>query len=148
MKLNTLIGCALMLAACSPDATTTTTTPDLDQGDSTMQYQVFDESLAGELIQVSVGDIFLVSVRVNPTTGYSWEPTHPENLVLLDRDYQQDQIGASDGDSPQMVGVGGRELLKFEVVSEGEFTLLMVHSRPWDEDSEIDRFELAFATED
>ena len=83
------------------------------------------------LIKLDVGSIFSVSLKSNPTTGYTWA-TYDQDLeksgllnVLkyLDQEYKQNP-------NPRgLLGVGGVSKLRFEVIGEGKGPLHLFYAQ-------------------
>lgn len=82
-------------------------------------------------IEVVAGKKFTISLKANPTTGYSWQLAKPldEAVVKLDKkDYQ------ADSHPPNMVGVGGKEVWTFTAVGSGKSVIALKHVRSWEKD--------------
>ena len=85
----------------------------------------------GGQVELRLGQILVVTLESNPTTGYRWEQAeNPESILK--------QIGAaefvpSETGDPPLVGAGGWEILRFRASSAGQMTLQLVYHRPWDE---------------
>jgi inhibitor of cysteine peptidase len=107
---------ALLFAGCA----TTNNTKTLTSFDS------------GKQATVTVGQVFVVELPSNPTTGFRWN-------------YQQDgepvveQVGEPSyllGPSPVgMMGGGGTETWTFRATKEGRETLRLEYARPWEKDA-------------
>jgi predicted outer membrane repeat protein len=111
-------------------------------GRSQASKSYFDESLVvdvndsdnGREITLEQGQILIVTLESNPTTGYSWEVVESPDLIL-------EQIGKAEykwseqRDSP-IVGAGGWEVYRFKAVIPGSETLELVYRRPWETDTE------------
>lgn len=77
----------------------------------------------GQIVQVAVGETFVISLASNPTTGYTWQAeTEPEHLEWLGQEFQP-------GDSA--VGAGGSELVRFLARQMGETRITFEYRRPW-----------------
>ena len=109
-----LIALSLLLAAC---------------GDDTGAV-VLDAADSGTTIQADVGDIVVIELESNPSTGYSW--ILPVDLGILDL-VDERWVGDSD-----LTGSPGTTHLEFEVVGTGTWTLDLEYRRPW-EDAAPDR---------
>jgi predicted secreted protein len=78
-------------------------------------------------LQVRTGETFTLTLRSNPTTGYSWELDGPLNEKLVrfvGREYLADQTG--------LVGSGGREIWTYEMAGMGETFIQLKYVRPWE----------------
>ena len=71
------------------------------------------------------GDIIIIELEENPTTGYSWNLTASPGLSLKSDRYEQ--TGDED-----MVGSGGVHTWTFEVTGEGGQSVEAVYKRPWE----------------
>ncbi len=85
-------------------------------------------------VELEPGQILIVTLESNPTTGYRWEQVKDQESIL-------EQIGEaefkpSETDDPPPVGAGGWEILRFKAVSAGQMTLELVYHRSWEEDVE------------
>ncbi|MDP3009926.1 MAG: protease inhibitor I42 family protein [Methylococcales bacterium] len=90
-----------------------------------------------KMLNVAVGESFVITLDENPTTGYVWAvEEQPESLVLQSSDYVSDvhpnQLGA-----PMIVGVGGKRTFTFVAHKSGTTTLKLKHWRPWEGDASI-----------
>jgi inhibitor of cysteine peptidase len=86
---------------------------------------------AGRQVQVERGDVIVVTLESNPTTGYRWEAVLAGDGVLMQEDeaeYQESQQGQP------VVGAGGQEVLRFRAQGSGTTTLQLVYHRPWEDD--------------
>ncbi len=83
-------------------------------------------------IKVEKGDEFVISLKSNPTTGYSWEETSDSTMVsLLNMDYKEDEA------DEDLVGVGGTEFFTYRALQTGETKIEMVYGQHW-EGGEVD----------
>ena len=73
------------------------------------------------------GDIIIVELEENPTTGYSWNLTYSEGLELSGDNYTQEN------NTEEIVGVGGVHKWTFKVIDTGEQKISAVYMRPWEE---------------
>ena len=82
---------------------------------------------AGREMQLKKGQTLVVTLEGNPTTGYSWELAEPLDEQVLrqvgEAEFQQES---------DLVGAGGAQILRFEAVNAGKFTLKLVYHRPWE----------------
>jgi inhibitor of cysteine peptidase len=87
------------------------------------------EAESGRTIEGAIGQEVVVTLRTNPTTGYSWSSrvSPPEALKPAgEPEYMPDQ--------PAMTGSGGRMRYRFTMVSGGKATLRFEYRRPWEHD--------------
>jgi inhibitor of cysteine peptidase len=111
--LSILLLLALLLSGCNSSKEV-----ELDIGDS------------GSQVEVKKGQILVISLESNPTTGYRWE-------VLKINETMLEQLGESEflsSQSEDIVGAGGVEVLRFETVGVGTTYLELGYRRFWEED--------------
>ena len=83
----------------------------------------------GRQIEVEVGQILAISLESNPTTGFGWELVELEDPILQ----LMGEAEFQPSESNEIVGAGGTETFRFEVVSTGQTTLTLVYRRSWEE---------------
>ncbi len=86
---------------------------------------------AGREKQLKKGQTLVVTLEGNPTTGYSWEAAEPLDEQVLQQAGEPEFTQESD-----LIGAGGVQILRFEAVNAGKFTLKLVYHRPWEKDVE------------
>lgn len=92
---------------------------------------VLDESDDGTTLQASPGDVIVVELEANPSTGYSWVVPETPGLVLVDESYLDR--------APDVAGSPGTTRFEFEVESAGTITMVLEYRRPWLPDEAPDR---------
>jgi inhibitor of cysteine peptidase len=110
---------ALLLVTGCTGAVSEPGTVELNDGDN------------GKIINLSLGQILIISLGSNPTTGYSWEVAEIDGAVLEQKGEALFEDEAPEG--TPLVGAGGTETFKFSGVAEGETTLKLIYHRPWEE---------------
>ena len=84
---------------------------------------------SGQTIDSGVNQEFVIALGSNPTTGYSWQESHDENIVeLVEKTYKPGKE-AKQG----LVGAGGVEYFRFKTLKTGETEITLVYKRPWEE---------------
>ena len=78
-------------------------------------------------IKVSVGDIIIVELPENPTTGYQWESVNLNNEILEEK--QSVYISSNAG-----IGAGGMKKIEFEVKSARQETIILQNIQKWSND--------------
>ena len=73
-------------------------------------------------IRASAGDVFVLELEGNPSTGYQWQVDPPPNLRLIDRD-----VNPGKG-----IGSSATERLTFEAVKPGDCVLHLEYKRVWE----------------
>ena len=92
----------------------------------------------GHTIELTTGQIVIITLEANPTTGYTWEVAEaPGGQVMR----QAGEIEfESDSDA---IGAGGVQIFRFEVLNAGQTNLTPIYHRPWEKDVEpLDTFTL------
>jgi len=107
-----LAGCA---AAANPPAPTPTPTP-------TTEPSTYSNS--AQPITVPVGVKFTISVRSNPSTGYSWEAGFDQSLLKLVKRYTPSESG--------MMGASGVENFEFEGMKPGNTDIYLNYKRSFE----------------
>lgn len=93
-----------------------------------------NESNNGGQVELVLGEILVVRLESNPSTGYGWEIDELDESILQ-------QIGgigfeSSVPDNPPP-GTGGWAILRFEAVGEGESELRLIYHQPWTEEEPL-----------
>ena len=119
-KLYLLLASVIFLAACTEP--TPTPAPAIDPAGSTMPA-LTDPS---QPISVNAGDIFMIVVESDPSTGYHWEMISPDDghFEIVSRDYTASE--------PVMPGSGGVEVWTLKAVTSGETQLVLGNYPPGD----------------
>ncbi|HOW88191.1 MAG TPA: protease inhibitor I42 family protein [Candidatus Omnitrophota bacterium] len=96
------------------------------------QPRVFEDSSVS--IQVRVGEEFSISLTSNPSTGYSWRMTLPENDTTV-------RSLGSEFSSAQTdrVGAPGKEIFKFKALNPGETKADFIYRRSWEAETDPPR---------
>jgi inhibitor of cysteine peptidase len=86
-----------------------------------------DDSHNGSSIGLSMGQILVVSLEANPTTGYTWQVENIDVSLLnqLGEAQFQPESGA--------IGAGGTQTFHFRIVAKGETNLGLAYRRPWEQ---------------
>ena len=85
----------------------------------------------GKTIKVKVGDLVAISLKGNPTTGYSWRTGKLDGKAI---EQSGDPKYAVDAHRAGMVGVGGTFLFTFKAVKSGKTQIGLEYVRPWEKD--------------
>jgi len=94
---------------------------------------VDDDDDGGQVV-LKQGQVLVVTLESNPSTGYSWAVVENQNSILAQQgDSEFIQPEQSD---PPMVGAGGWEVFRFKAISPGQETLELVYRRAWETDAE------------
>src|SRR5262245_47871717 len=97
------------------------------QGSSEQSTRQLTETDDGRLIELKVGDKLEVTLPGNPTTGFQWEVSDVDSIILT-------PIGGPEFEpSSNAIGSGGNITLRFEAVGAGQTELKLIYHRPFEE---------------
>lgn len=92
----------------------------------------------GGEIELREGQLLVVRLQANPSTGYGWQVSEPAHEPIL----RQAGAGEFQPES-ELLGAPGIQILRFEGVREGDSTLILEYRRPWEPELEpSDSFRL------
>jgi inhibitor of cysteine peptidase len=94
----------------------------------------------GKSVEVKKGDLIVIQLDGNPSTGYNWEAKDLDSSMF-------EQVGEpefkSGNPDPNIVGAGGTLTLTFKALKTGIATLALVYHRSWEPDVEpLDTFSV------
>ena len=101
---------------------------------------IVDVSDNGSVQQLKVGDLFVVQLEGNASTGYEWVRVEPASLegspvdIVKESDYED--LGTP------MPGSPGEFLFRYRAMRPGTVTLGFEYRRPWDTDDPIDSYSV------
>jgi len=111
------------------------------EGRDTLREVHVDADDDDSQVELEQGQILVVTLESNPTTGYRWEQAENQDSYL-------EQMGEAEfkpsetGEQP-LVGAGGWEIFRFKAISAGQMTLQLIYHRPWEEGAEpVNTFSL------
>jgi inhibitor of cysteine peptidase len=110
--LMTLVVMAGMLSACTSASADSVTITEQD---------------AGKTIELQTGDMLVVSLDGNITTGFSWIPAQ-QDPVLLEQVGDIEVTPVSDA-----LGAPGKMVLTFKAAEKGQTNLHLDYKRSWEE---------------
>lgn len=115
-----------LLAGCGPGVPAEEPPPESPAGEV-----LLDAGDDGTQLALDVGQVLVVTLASNPTTGYSWQVAEGLGPVLV-------QVGeVAYREAPQegtpLVGAGGTETFRFEAQGAGQTRLVLEYRRPWEE---------------
>ncbi len=90
-----------------------------------------DEKDDGSEVELEQGQILVVTLESNPTTGYRWEQVENQESIL--EQMGEAEFKPSEKGEPPLVGAGGWEIFRFKAISAGQTSLKLVYHRPWEE---------------
>ncbi len=86
-----------------------------------------DLSWSGKQVEMSVGDLLVVTLLSDPRTGYSWSSWVSDETILQQSDHEY--IGR--------VGAGGKEIFTFKALTEGTCTISLGYGPPQEQGEEV-----------
>jgi len=84
----------------------------------------------GSQIDLKPGQILVVTLQSNPTTGYRWERVENQDSILEQMGEAEFKPSETGGLPP--IGGGGWEIFRFKAINKGQTTLTLVYRRPWE----------------
>lgn len=84
------------------------------------------EQQDGQTIQMVPGQIMVITLQSNPTTGYRWE------FVDLDQAQFAEQGEAEFKSDSNLLGAGGVEIFRLKILETGEGAIHMIYHRSWE----------------
>jgi inhibitor of cysteine peptidase len=88
----------------------------------------------GSWVYLKPGQVLVVTLESNPSTGYEWEVSAADTAVLQQMGKAEFLPSASTG--KQIVGAGGMERFRFKALKVAESSLKLVYHRPWEKEPE------------
>lgn len=85
---------------------------------------------AGGAVRVGIGQVLVVELESNPSTGYSWRAVEVPGFLVQDGAAEFVSEGTGD-----VVGAGGMETWRFTAENAGTGTLRLEYARPWESDA-------------
>jgi inhibitor of cysteine peptidase len=99
-----------------------------------------NEANDGEQVELDPGQILVVTLESNPSTGYRWEVAENNEFIL--EQLGEAEFKPSDTGDPPLVGAGGWEIFRFKPVGAGQMILKLVYRRPWEDTDPFKTFSI------
>jgi inhibitor of cysteine peptidase len=112
----------MLLAGCGP-------ANDVDAGGKS-EVNLSAKDNRGQ-VEVDTGQILVLTLESNPTTGFRWQVVEVQEAVLGPKGEAEFEVASALDPPPP--GTGGVEIFRFEAVEAGETLLELVYHRPWEE---------------
>ena len=96
--------------------------------------EFYQQPAISKEVEVAVGDSFRVILCSNPTTGFQWSEAQVSDQTVLK---QTDHSFVPPGETG-IVGAAGQDVWTFKALKEGESTVSMEYSRPWEGGEKIE----------
>jgi inhibitor of cysteine peptidase len=117
----------MMILVCMVGACTSNSS-----GSKTVELSKAD---SGKTIELQNGDILVITLEGNPTTGFTWEAQPPldDSVIKLSAEpkYQADS---------NLAGSGGKLTFTYQAVKTGQVNLSLVYHRPWESIAPLNTF--------
>jgi len=97
-----------------------------------------NEDNNGGQFELERGQILVVTLESNPSTGYKWELAEQSMSILLQ--LAEVEFKSSDTGNPPTVGAGGWEIFRFRAVSAGQMPLLLFYHRSSEDAEPLNTF--------
>ena len=85
----------------------------------------------GRLVTLDRGDLLVVRLEGNPSSGYEWELVDPLDQGVLEQVGEREFVSEGNDD---IVGAPGTFVFRFRAVASGTIPLQFVYERPWEEE--------------
>lgn len=114
-----LVVISVMLVSCGSDGTNTTTV-------TTPSTVTVTESDAGGSVELSTGDILVVELKGNLSTGYQWQQVGDDPAILRQAGEPEFTPDSS------AIGSPGKVSLRFEAAGSGQMLLNLAYQRSFE----------------
>ena len=82
-----------------------------------------------ESLSVKSGSLFTITLRCNPTTGYSWKIAKISGASVI-----KEVSSVYLPDNTGLTGSGGRQIWKLKALKCGSASIEFAYQRPWEKD--------------
>ena len=86
----------------------------------------------GSEIELKKGQLLVITLEANPTTGYTWEVAEPLDERAIRQVGEIEFVPESD-----LIGAGGVQIIRSEGVGADQTTIKLVYHRPWETEVEL-----------
>jgi inhibitor of cysteine peptidase len=94
------------------------------------------EADARSAITLPSGDVLMIALPANPSTGYGWTVISMDETILT-------QVGEAEFTSQSgLIGAAGTMTLRFAGLAQGETTVELGYLRPWEEAEPLDTYQV------
>jgi len=90
-----------------------------------------DERNQNDTVTMAPGQVLLITLESNGTTGYQWQQLTVDETIL--KLASSEYVVPETGDPPR-VGAGGHEIFRYAAEGTGETSLELGYRRPWETD--------------
>jgi inhibitor of cysteine peptidase len=114
----------ILMAGCGPVREANLNADVVKADGNEVKIQATDN---GSQVSLAQGQILVVTLESNPTTGYSWQADGLAGDVLQ-------QVGEAEFQAQSdLLGAPGVEILRFQATGSGQVELKLVYHRPWEQ---------------
>ena len=131
MKHTMILTITAMFAGLSLAAADTVLEPNLPDPDEPVEIRVTSGD-ANKEIKAKVGEIIVIEIEGNATTGYVWNEMPGRSDSVLES--QGHEYKAQDFQTG-MVGVGGKAFFRYLVKAPGKTEIVLGYARPWEKET-------------
>jgi C1A family cysteine protease/predicted secreted protein len=103
--------------------------------------RILDEGDNGQQVNLREGQILLLRLQANPSTGYLWRVQALDDSILRQADTYQFEPESD------LSGAPGTVTLRFEPVAAGRTDLRLAYRRPWEDRAPLRTFSVAIQTQ-
>jgi len=127
MKLKIILACtiaaiSLCMFACSPS-------PEQVSVEASCDDFMKLKHISKE-VEVNPGESFTVTLCSNPTTGFQWESAKISDQAVLQQ--IEHRFVSPESEPPPPPGTPGQEIWTFKALKEGNSTISIEYSQPWE----------------
>jgi len=88
---------------------------------------------SGKTVKAAVGDLVLITLRANPSTGYAWSAAdQPGGSAVMLKSKRFLTASQMNPEIRPMPGQGGATTFTYHVVQAGKATISLAYRRPWE----------------
>lgn len=124
-----LLASLVLLAGCGAGELAPADTP--EPGANPDREVILTVEDNGGQVSLDQGQVLVVSLASNPTTGYRWDVVEVDESIL--RQEGDAEFVAPEAGATPLVGAGGTEIFRFVVAGGGETELTLAYRRSWEE---------------
>ncbi len=127
LRVGSVVLLIIMLALALSSSALSNSPPEQPSPPSDVRLDAGDDGRQIELIE---GQVLILSLEGNPSTGYTWQIGEEPTGILR-------QMGEIEFEPvSNLLGASGIQTLRFEAVRAGQTTLRLIYHRPWEVDVE------------
>lgn len=89
----------------------------------------------GDQVELKEGQVLVISLESNPSTGYRWEVAEADEALLRQVgkiEFEASSSATVAGRPALLLGAPSRQIMRFEAVAAGQTNLRLVYRRPWE----------------